>query len=371
VRPSRWPVRVRLTALYVAAFLAAGIVLVAVTYWVTAQSLGQHVEASGSQLHGDTRLADIVRERIDAYRTDALSSLLAWSTFALIGALVVAALAGWALARRALRPLNQITATANRIADRSLHERIALTGPDDELKQLADTIDAMLDRLDRAFEAQQRFVANASHELRTPLAINRTMLEVAASDPDASEDLRSLAPRLLATNQRSERLVDGLLMLARSDQELSERTPIDLADMARAAAEHERSEAATRKVTLALDLRPAPTTGSPVLVERLAQNLIQNAARHGGVGADATVRTGVVNGHAVLRVENTGPVLPPDEVDQLFEPFRRGSGRTVYDGAGLGLSIVRSVTRAHGGRVTAQPRPGGGLVVEVTLPVEP
>lgn len=375
MRPSRWPVRVRLTALYAAAFLAAGVTLVAVTYWLVSRSLTQRVEHDAGHLDStqtapdlDLRVDETVQDAIDTYRSETLNDLLTWSLLALIGALVLAVVFGWVLARRVLRPLRQVTDTATRIADRSLHERIALTGPDDEIKELADTIDAMLERLDRSFDAQRRFVANASHELRTPLAVNRAMLEVAVGDPDASGDLKRLAPSLLATNERSERLVEGLLTLARSQLEVVEQTSIDLAEVAAVAVEQEQHEAVEHGVTVTTDLHPAPVAGSPVLVERLAANLVQNAVRHSTPGAVANVSTGRVDDHSVLQVENPGAVLRPHEVEGLFEPFRRGDGRTTASGVGLGLSIVRSVAQAHRGRVSAHPRDGGGLVVRVELP---
>lgn len=368
MRPSRWPVRVRLTALYAAALLAAGVTLVAATYWLVSRSLTRQTQQYGHSPDHDTQLAPAVREALDAVRSETLNSLLNWSILALVAALVLAVALGWALAGRALRPLRRVTETATRVADRSLHERIGLTGPHDEIKQLADTIDAMLERLDRSFDAQRRFVANASHELRTPLAMNRTMLEVAAGNPEASEDLRRLAPDLLATNERSERLVEGLLTLARSEQQVVELGAVDLAEVASMAVEQQRHEALEHRVTVTTDLEQAPVAGSPVLVEQLAANLVQNAVRHSPPGAEVVVRTGCRGTHCVLQVENPGVALPPDEVDELFEPFRRGNGRISSRGVGLGLSIVKSVAQAHSGRVWARPREGGGLVVRVELP---
>ena len=256
--PSRWPVRARLTAMYASVFLAAGAALVAVTYWLVSRSLSQHVDATRSHVGADAALTGIVRDEIAAYRARTLDDLLIWSLLALVATLAIAVVAGWVLAGRALRPLRHITDTATRIADRNLHERIALTGPHDEVKELADTIDDMLERLDRSFDAQRRFVANASHELRTPLAVNRTLLEVAAADPDASKDLKRIAPRLLATNERSERLVNGLLTLARSEQPIEERTPIDLATVAAAAIDYQRQEA--QRARRHYHNRPAPGT---------------------------------------------------------------------------------------------------------------
>jgi len=372
VRPTRWPVRVRLTILYAGAFLAAGVVLVAVTYWLVSQSLSQPIEHRlDLRAHPpgvDLEFMETAREAVDAYRSEALSSLLTWSLLALAGALVVAVGLGWVLAGRALRPLRQVTETANRVADRSLHERIAFNGPADEVKELADTIDAMLERLDRSFGAQRRFVANASHELRTPLAVNRTLLEVALGDPDVSDDLKRLAPTLLTANKRSELLVEGLLALARSEHEVTERAPLDLADLAAVAVEQEQPEALKRGITVSTDLHPAPVAGSPVLVELLTANLVQNAVRHSPPGAEAIVRTGLRDDHSILEVVNPGRVLRQYEVDGMFEPFRRGEGRTTSRGVGLGLSIVRSVAQAHDGHVSAHPRDGGGLVVRVELP---
>jgi signal transduction histidine kinase len=368
LRSFRWPVRVRLTALYALAFLAAGVVLVATTYWLVWRSLTHHIEAVQPHPGYDSQLIGTVQATIERYRSEALSDLLTWSLLALVGALVLAVALGWVLAGRALAPLHRVTETATRIADRSLHERIALDGPQDEIKKLADTIDEMLERLDRSFDAQRRFVANASHELRTPLTVNRTMLEVAVGNPDASDDLRQLGPRLLATNQRSERLVDGLLTLARSELSVIERASVDLADVASMAVEHQQDEAAERGVTVTTDLHPAPIEGSRVLIERLATNLVQNAVRHSPRHAEAVVRTGREDERSFIQVENPGTLLDPLEIDELFEPFRRGNGRTPSQGVGLGLSIVRSVVRAHDGKVSARPREHGGLVVRVELP---
>jgi signal transduction histidine kinase len=288
---------------------------------------------------------------------------------------VIAALGiwlGYLLAGRALRPIHEVTATARRLSTETLNERLALHGPDDELKELSDTFDDMLDRLDRAFTAQQRFVANASHELRTPLAINRTLLEVQLSDPDASAELQQLGKTLLATNERSEQLVEGLLLLARSENEIGDRKPVDLAVVASQAVEQSRADAETAGVELRGVRQPAYVQGNGVLLERIALNLVQNAVRY-NLREDGwvSVSTHAQPGQAVLVVENSGPAVPAYEVDNLFEPFRRlRTERTGSDkGVGLGLSIVRSVARAHGGVAGAQPREEGGLVVRVVLPV--
>lgn len=231
----------------------------------------------------------------------------------------------------------------------------------------------MLERLQRAFSAQQRFVGNASHELRTPLAINRTLLEVHLSDPNAPAELQQLGKTLLATNERSEQLVEGLLLLARSDNQIVERKPVDLAEVASQAIDQVRSEADARNVEIRGERAPAVVQGNGVLLERIALNLVQNAVRYNvqGGGGWVEVTTELQHGQAVLVVTNTGPVVPAYEIDNLFEPFRRlRTERTGSDkGVGLGLSIVRSVARAHGGHIAARPREGGGLVMRVTLPV--
>jgi signal transduction histidine kinase len=341
---------------------------VAATYWLVSRSLTHHTGSVGDHPGYDPRHAHAARDAVDAYRAETLSDLLTWSMLALVGALVLAVAFGWALAGRALRPLHQVTRTATRVADRNLHERIALAGPDDEVKELADTIDAMLERLDRSFDAHRRFVANASHELRTPLTVNRTLLEVAVDDPGASEDLKQLAPKLLTTNERSERLVEGLLTLARSEQGLVEPEAVDLAEVVAEVVEQFWNETIERGVTVATDLHPAPIEGNPVLIERLVANLVQNAVRHGNADGSTVVRTGRREGRSVLQVENPGPLVSAEDIEELFEPFRRGNGRTAAPGVGLGLSIVRSVAQAHGGHASAYPRDGGGLIVRVELP---
>jgi signal transduction histidine kinase len=376
--PSSWPIRVRLTVLYAASFVAAGAVLVTATYVLVSQSLirpgaTERLDAMSGRSGVSADALASARAAVDAYRTDTLNAVLTLSLVALGAALVLAIALGWALAGRVLRPLQQISDTARRVADRSLHERIGLSGPDDEVKGLADTIDAMLERLDRAFDAQRTFVANASHELRTPLAVNRTLLEVALGEPEVSDDLRRLGATILATNERSEKVVEGLLVQARSENALTERSPVDLADVTAVAIEHEAGAARAAGIEVDAQLAPAPVEGSGVLLERLALNLVQNVVRHAGPGV-ATVRTGTAGSSAFLEVESAGPVFSPSGVDVLFEPFRRGSGRIATNGpagrgVGLGLSIVRSIARSHAGTVRGLPREGGGLVMRVELPL--
>jgi signal transduction histidine kinase len=382
----RWwrsTIRVRLTLLYAGAFFLAGAILVAFMYLYLGLSLDHQLTpraASTEQLRSHEvppGLADQLQTQFRQGRDDTLRAMLIASLVALGVIGVAAGGFGWLLAGRALRPLQDITATVRRVADRSLHERIALDGPDDEIKDLADTFDAMLERLDRAFDSQRRFVANASHELRTPLTINRTLIEVALDKPHANEALRQLGGTLLAVNQRHERLIDGLLTLASSQQRITDPTPVDLADIARHLTTEAHGAAHTTSVDIRTRLQPAPVIGDPVLLERLTQNLLDNAVRynlpeHGQI----TVITDTVDGNAHLTVENTGPPVPPYEIPSLFEPFRRlptterlaDSTTSTSQGAGLGLSIVRSVAHAHSGDVHASPREDGGLTVRVRLP---
>ncbi|MEE2043309.1 ATP-binding protein [Nocardiopsis tropica] len=352
--------RARLTLIYGMLFFAAGSVLVLVNYLVVAVLLNALLaEESASELLAHSYLIEEVLTHVTRF------SLLA---LFLVGLLAVAL--GYAVAGRALSPL-KITRIARRLSERSLHERIALSGPDDEIRELADTFDGMLERLDRAFDGQRRFVANASHELRTPLAINRTLLEVALSAPDVSSDLKSVGQTLLETNARHERLIDGLLFLAKSDRELEVRARVDLGEVAGTVLSQLDGDLSGSGLSLRQDLRPAPVVGDPVLLERLVGNLVENALKYNVPEGEITVRSGMYEGMPAVQVENSGKVIPAYEIEGLFEPFRRGSGDRVGSSrsAGLGLSIVRSVVRAHEGVVTAWPRAGGGLVVTVCLPV--
>ncbi|NED16716.1 HAMP domain-containing histidine kinase [Streptomyces sp. SID9913] len=390
VQPFPWlrpTIRIRLTLLYGGMFLIAGILLLSIIYLLAAnalnvgsdlpfQILSGNVESQTCHLGGAqvpaAELNRALNECVNEQRQHALDNLLSRSLLALLGLAIIAFAFGYAMAGRVLSPLGRITRTARAVAGSDLSRRIELDGPDDELKELADTFDDMLERLQRAFTAQQRFVGNASHELRTPLAINRTLLEVHLSDPNAPVELQQLGKTLLATNERSEQLVEGLLLLARSDNQIVERKPVDLAEVAEQAIDQVSAEAAAKGVEIRGRHEPAVVQGNGVLLERIALNLVQNAVRY-NVPEDGWVEvtTEVQHGRAVLVVSNTGPVVPAYEIDNLFEPFRRlRTERTGSDkGVGLGLSIVRSVARAHGGHIYAQPREGGGLVMRVTLPM--
>ncbi|MFJ2192909.1 sensor histidine kinase [Kitasatospora sp. NPDC087861] len=379
--PFRPTIRMRLTLLYGGMFLMAGVVLLLLMYVFFQDAVqgfvphkfdlgGNRILVGGTSMDGaqfNQALASEYLARSDSART----TLLRKSLTMLVCLAVIAFAVGYALAGRVLRPLGEITRTARDVASSDLHRRIELDGPDDELKELADTFDDMLDRLDRSFDSQRRFVANASHELRTPLAINRTLLEVQLSDPAASPDLQQLGKTLLATNERSEQLVEGLLLLARSENELTDRRPVELSEVATRALEQTRAEACQRDVELRSKLSPAVVAGNGVLLERLALNLLQNAVRYNTPGGWVELATAEVPGGGELVVSNTGPVVPGYELEHIFEPFRRvkGAERTRSDkGVGLGLSIVRSVVRAHGGAIEATPRAGGGLTMRVRIP---
>ncbi|MFJ4622842.1 sensor histidine kinase [Streptomyces sp. NPDC088812] len=380
-------IRIRLTLLYGGMFLIAGILLLSIIYLLAAHALNVGSDLPFKIVSGGvtsdvckvrsaelpaSELNQALNDCVNEQRQHALDDLLSRSLLALLGLAVIAFAFGYAMAGRVLSPLGRILRTARAVAGSDLSRRIELDGPDDELKELADTFDDMLERLQRAFTAQQRFVGNASHELRTPLAINRTLLEVHLSDPNAPVELQQLGKTLLATNERSEQLVEGLLLLARSDNQIVERKPVDLAEVAGQAIDQVHGEAEAKGVEVRGTRETAIVQGNGVLLERIALNLLQNAVRY-NVPEDGWVEvsTEVRHGQAVLVVSNTGPVVPAYEIDNIFEPFRRlRTERTGSDkGVGLGLSIVRSVARAHGGHITAQPREGGGLVMRVTLPL--
>ncbi|WP_128374882.1 sensor histidine kinase [Streptomyces cavernae] len=382
-------IRIRLTLLYGGMFLIAGILLLSIIYLLAAQAINTGNEPPYEIVSGDNirvssascpqigtgdidQFKQAVASCIDSQRQVALDNLLSRSLLALLGLAVIAFAFGYAMAGRVLSPLGRITRTARTVAGSDLSRRIELDGPDDEFKELADTFDDMLERLQRAFTAQQRFVGNASHELRTPLAINRTLLEVSLSDPGAPAELQQLGKTLLATNERSEQLVEGLLLLARSDNQIVERKAVDLAEVASRAVDQVLAEADAKGVTIRGERAPAVVQGNGVLLERIALNLVQNAVRY-NMPEDGWVEvtTELQHGQAVLVVSNTGPIVPAYEIDNLFEPFRRlRTERTGSDkGVGLGLSIARSVARAHGGHIHAVPREGGGLVMRVTLPI--
>jgi signal transduction histidine kinase len=388
LRPRHWTIRGRLTILYGGLFFVAGAALLALMYLLVLEILDartpgnrdaagvlSRLRAVNGQLPAN-ELADAFRDSNRALRTEVLDSLLTQGAIALVCVGLVASAFGWLLAKRALQPVHRITDTAQRIAGSDtagggLHERIKITGPRDEVTELATTFNAMLERLDRSFDGQHRFIANASHEMRTPLAVKRALIEVTISRPNTSPDARRLGEMLLETNARHERLIDGLLTLADSETELTDRSPIDLADVA----EHVLHQLDGQAQESGVDIRqavldPAPVVGDAVLVERLTQNLVENAIRHNHPGGWVTVATGSADGRSTVTVSNTGPEVRAYEIEVLFQPFRRlDRERTAGErGFGLGLSIARAISRAHGGEISAVPRAEGGLDVTVSLP---
>jgi signal transduction histidine kinase len=309
---------------------------------------------------------------VKASQAHTLDSFKIDSALALGLLTIVAFGLSWWIAGRALRPVHRITDTARSLSERTLHARINLRGPNDELKQLADTFDAMLGRLDRAFHSQRRFVANASHELRTPLATERVLIEEALADRSARPDeLRSILEQLRLNSQETERLLDALLLLARSERGIERWSPVDLSEAVSAVVEQSSIEATIMGVTVTADVEPVVVSGDPGLLERLAGNLIENAIRHNVAGGWVSVTTRRNGNTGVVEVFNTGPVLEPAEVAGLVEPFRRaGPDRTRDDGgAGLGLSIVDAIVNVHGGTMLLSARDEGGLHVRVELPV--
>jgi signal transduction histidine kinase len=325
------------------------------------------VHAGAGPLDEQTH-TDLLRQALRQQREKVLDLVVRDSAIALGFAGVVAAGLGWVLAGRVLAPVRRITETAGRVAERTLHERVNLVGRRDELGELAETVDAMLGRLDRAFDGQRRFVADASHELRTPMAVSRTVLEAELAGEIDDPRVRQTYATLLSMNERGERTLDGLLMLARVEGRPLERDPLDLSDPAALALEQSAAAASAAGVEIRAELDEAATTGDRLLLERVALNLVQNAIKYNEPGGWVEARTGVEGDRAYLEVTNTGVTVAERSIDAIFEPFRRLDGTNSRGGAGLGLSIVRAVARRHGGEAAAQPRPGGGLVLRVTLP---
>ncbi|RZQ61841.1 sensor histidine kinase [Amycolatopsis suaedae] len=376
----RLSVRTKLTALYGGLFLLAGVALLIVNYLLVSSSLPEvaGVAARVADPMSTTtptltmpvqraEAIELVEGSLTDYRSETLSTLLVQSIVGLVITAAFAVVLGWVVASRVLRPVHAVTATARRLGAESLDRRINLDGPSDELKELADTFDGMLDRLATSFDSQKRFVANASHELRTPLAVQRTLIEVALADPAASDELRRLGGQLLHTNERSERMIEGLLVLARSDRGLVSRTPVRLDEIAATVVTAAVDLAAEHSVTVTTELSDRTVAGDPVLLERLVTNLVHNAIQYNLPGGVVNVRVG---SNPALVVRNTGSVIRAEAVPGLFEPFRRLDNERLAgrNGAGLGMSIVRSVAHAHGGGVSAQAAQSGGLVVGVWLP---
>lgn len=372
MRPRRGPgLRARLTLL-ATGLSAAGSALLLWLGWLL---VGGVVAAVPDLPPGSTVRVDGVAVAADrlgaALQEAARHRVLVAGSVAFLLAVLATVLLAWVITGQVLRPLHDVTAAARRLSAESLDERLRLPGPRDEVAELADTFDAMLDRLEAAFQSQRRFVANASHELRTPLAVVRTEVDVTLADPAAdAAELRRMAAVIRDATLRAQQLVDGLLVLARSEGgALRAREPADLAGLAGAALRIVALEARGRGLRVSTQITPALTMGDPALLERVVGNLVENAVRHNLSGGWVEVCTTQAGSQATLRVRNSGEVIAPEAVTALFEPFYRGgTARTSHDGAGLGLSIVRAVVTAHAGTVHAEPVPGGGLAVTVHLP---
>jgi len=388
MRWPRWPqkVRTRLALLYAALFLVSGSALLALTYGLVAANLPQQspVAATGLDSNQLAKLRAACRQPYPdpgtvlackrafsagaaSVRDSTLDSLLLYSLLGLGVMTVASGGLGWYVSGRVLRPVRAITETARRASDQHLGERLALTGAQDELKELADTFDDMLERLDQAFAAQRRFVANASHELRTPLTVMRTAIDVALAKPNrTTQQLEDMAARVRRSIDRAENMIEALLVLAISDQGVTSSELLDLSAMAEDALELAAPAISRLELSVQADLAPAEATGDQQLVERMVWNLVDNAVRHNEPGGWIRISTGRCPGGAVLRIANGGAVVPPDVVPTLSEPFRRIS-KQPEGGVGLGLSIAQSVAIAHGAQLDVRHRPEGGLSISLTL----
>ncbi|MFS0694214.1 sensor histidine kinase [Streptomyces nitrosporeus] len=337
----------------------------------TSAAVSQPGFAVNGPLHTRGRLGPpTVYDVTDDVSDAASRELLYWSAAALLVMTGCAVGVGWWTAGRVLRPVHAMTAKARRLSEHTLHERIASSGPDDELKELGETLDALLARLERAFDSQRRFIANASHELRTPLATQRAAIQIGLDDP-SPEDLVRTRQTLLDNNRRSERLIEGLLVLARSERglESGEREDVDLAKVVTEEAGRPAPAAGAPRVRTTVAVEPCAVRGNRQLLAQLVANLLSNAVRYNVPGGSVDVS---LSADGALVVSNTGPEVSEGEIDGFFQAFRRGEGRDrMGRGSGLGLSIVRSIAMAHGGTATAEPGPsGGGLAVTVRLPVD-
>ena len=354
--------RRRLAILYTCLFLCMGVALVAIS-GLPLLRFGRVSRASGVGPGGAGHVRTI----------DNLPQVLHYSGIALVVLAVASIAAGWLVADRALRPLRAITAAARAISASRLDQRLRLDYSYEEFRELGDALDDLFGRLEAAFESQRHFVANASHELRTPLAAERAVLQVALADPGAdAQSLRVACQQVLALGEDQEQLIDALLTLASGQRGLREREPFDLAEVTGKVVAARQEEAALRDVRVEADLAPAMTTGDARLTERLVANLVDNAIAHNVAGGHVRVTT-MAAGTARLSVVNTGPVIPPDEVDRLFQPFQQLGGERTRQGGGygLGLAIVASIADAHAASLSARARPDGGLAVEVSFASRP
>jgi len=387
----RLTVRARLTLLYIGLFGVCGVLVVAVSYAQVAQ-LPAQVQGRGgdrpsasdlaafngrcrsaeTSVHPDARIlakcaAYFQQVGAQGQREATLAHLLQYSLITLAVVIALAAVLGWVFAGRALRPVHRITTAARAASEHNLSARVAATGPRDELRELAETFDAMLGRLQAAFEGQQRFIANASHELRTPLAVMRATVDVVLDDPDALPgDLRAMGADVRVAVDHAEHLIGALLILARNERGLTVREKVDLATVAEDVLDGLGE--CPGGLLVHASLESAFISGDPVLAGRLIANLLDNALRYNVPDGEVWVSTGEAGGRCELTVANTGPVVDQDDVGRIFQPFERLSDRMSRDGFGLGLAIVASIAAIHGGTATARPRDDGGLAVTVTIP---
>jgi signal transduction histidine kinase len=351
--------RTQLTLLYAGllAALGGGLLAVLVPLQGTASvEAGPHAAAVAAALNTSIRQKEII------------------GAVALPVVVLLAVVGGWLIAGRLLRPLRMITATARDISASNLNRRLGLGGRDDEFAELGETLDDLFGRLEASFESQRHFVANASHELRTPLTAERTLLQVALADPDATaQELRSACEQVLALGDQQERLIDALLTLATSEGGIEQWEPFDLAAVAWHVVTIRREEAGRRGVHVEIRLAEAPAAGDPRLAESLVANLVDNAIRHNSGDGRAEISTAAAGGRATIRVRNTGAVIAPEQLGRLFQPFGRADGERIRHtgGHGLGLAIVQAIAHAHGATLTPRAQPEGGLDVEVTFPAKP
>ena len=382
-RRPRLTVRARLTLLNTGLFAVCGAIVVAVSYTLVARVgvPGQRQHPGLASFAARCPSAHVTAPRKSAIdqkcnaalqvlgaqhqRSLTLSHLLLYSLITVAVVIGLAAILGWVLSGRALRPVHRITAAARAASEQNLSARVALGGPHDELRELAETFDAMLARLEAAFEGQKRFIANASHELRTPLAVMRATVDVVAGNPDSTPaDLTGMAADIRTAVDHAEHLISALLILARNERGLSVREEVDLATVAEDVLDS--ADLGDRQVHASL--QPATVSGDPVLAERLVANLIENAVQYNIATGDIWISTLTTAGNSRITVANTGPVISPADTDRILQPFQRLNDRASHDGYGLGLAIVASIATMHGGSLAVQPRDEGGLSVTVTIP---
>lgn len=366
--------RVRMALLYAALFCTSGIAVLGVTYLLAPGLLVRRAwRAAPDQVpHGTGPVTT-------AHSSGILAGFIGWEKIAggtvVLAIMAVVSLAlGWLIAGRFVRPLRTIIATARDISASNLHRRLGLAGHQDEFTQLGETLDDLFARLEASFESQRHFIANASHELRTPLSAGRALLQVAITDPAPTVNtLRATCEELIQLGDQQERLIAALLTLADSQRGPQRPQPLNLADITRTVLLTRQHDAERRGIRLDAALDPAPTTGDPSLVQSLVTNLVDNAIRHNVPGGHADITTASRTTGAVFSIDNSGTIIPADEVPHLFQPFRQlGTERVRHgEGHGLGLAIVRAIADAHGATLTAQARPEGGLHIEVTFPPNP